>query len=397
MIEPKAYKNLLLAELVFKLKNHKLAFHLFSKLEKDKAVQKNPYLHSSVLFGLGLCHVIFEHYDTAYVQFMKANTVWPNSPWAQFAIDNASTCIEELGGETLALEQFQKNKKTCKSTDNFLSLAYHAYHLNTVREKALDKELKLAKSIMETSSKQEDECTKDAHENSIDTALKISYSHLNHAFTLNPNDTIVLKFIVILHEALDERGVKRWSRNEDALFKLADYYRNENLPHEAQKIYHDWFEAIEKKRLAEGREVSMLCLLGLEAECYEEMGCLKEAIDVLQRQNQLFRSPSESRTKHIQEKKVELAAFMESSKSSALNAKNNKGQASKNDSIAYWKANPMIQPGFSHSCFFEQPKKSHRNKSATLHRSNTSASYQNTGSLPPSNKKSYLAAAKMPH
>ena len=282
------HKKVLLAELALTLKNVELAFKLFSQLSTDVAVQKNLYLYSSVLFGLGICHVCFERYDVGYVQFMKVNTLWPDSRWASFALENATLCIEELGGEALALEQFLKNIKTCKNSDNFLSVAYHAYFLKTVRDKALVKALKQLEEMLKFVPSQKKERTEEAYEESLVIALKTSYLYFNHAFKVAPTDAIVLKCLGRLHQEMNKLCVKEWRKNEDVLFALADYYRKESQPNKAQKIYHNWFNGIEKKRLAEGKAVSMLSLLELEAKCYEDMGHPQEAIKVLQRQEKLF-------------------------------------------------------------------------------------------------------------
>lgn len=326
---------MLLAELTLKLKNPELAFLLFTRLNKDAALQKNLYLYSSVLFGLGMCHVFFERYDVAYVHFMKANTVWPNSHWASFSSENATFCIEKLGGELLALEQFHKNTKVSKSTDNLLSLAYHAYYLKPVREKA----------------------------------LKASYFYLNHAFKLNPKDTITLRFIGNLHQEMNERGIKEWNKNENILFNIADYYREEKQPHKAQKIYHNWFNAIEKQRLSKGKSVSMLCLLTLEAECYEEMGHPRKALEVLQRQASLFSHPNESSYKYLQKKQDLLDTVIKKINDTALDLVHSKKQQVSPDvranikaSLTHWQSNANIRPGIGYLRFFT-PEESKANES----------------------------------
>ncbi len=350
---------MLLAEIALTLKNYDLALRLLTRLSEDEALKKDIYLYSSVLFSLGICHCAHERYDLAYVQFMKANTVWPTATWAPFASFNAATCIEGLEGPELALEQFRKNAKAHKSTDHWLSMAYHAYHLKTVREQAREKELERAKSIIEIMPAREKELTKTAHENAIAVALRTSLYYLNRAFKFNPNDTIVLQFIVSLQQEMDERGITGWTRNDEAFYNLTEYFRKTKQPHKARKIYHDWFEAIERKRLAEGKKVTMLYLLTLEAECYDEMGQPLLALEVLRRQAGLFSTVDKSRLDAIQKKQDALNAARLDKIHVALKPMDDKKQYvsqtmrdSIQASLTQWNTHPSIQSNTGSLRFF---------------------------------------------
>jgi len=366
-------KNMIFAALMLKNQRYDVALRMFTHLSEDMALKENIYFYSSILFDLGVCHFASAQYDLAYVNFMKANTVWPTAAWAPFAASNAATCIEALEGPELALEKFCKNIKAHANTDNLLSIAYHAYHLKTVRKKELDKELKRTKSMIETIPSREIELTKAAHETAITVALKTSLAYLNRAFRLNSNDTIVLKLIVNLYQEMDKRGIIGWTRNDDVLFNLADYFKKEKRPHKAREIYHNWFEAIEKKRLAEGKEVSMLCLLELEAECYDKMGQPQLAIEVLRRQAGLFRRRDNSRFEAIQNKQYALNAAIPAKVRAALKSMDNEKQhvsQTVRDNIqaylAQLKSHPNIRPSTGGLHFFAT-KTSDTNESENPH------------------------------